>query len=189
MKKPLHNILICLITISLTSCFSVREYVIDYDYSFNGKFADYQTFSFLNEVGREGDPSYFNQVVEDYIRQRMKTQGYIYTDNKYKTDLLLSYRLFYGNMKAKAYDQPNLEEWVEKTSNKEEDIYRPVEYEFQKGTMYVFMLDQQSEEVVWQGYANGLIGNPDFFDKNEIKRVIWSIFNQYKLLASGFEQY
>lgn len=186
MKRVLYFLPIVLL---LTSCFS-QQNVVEYDYSYQGKFSQYKTFSFIKDSQEVPDSARQNdKIVKDAIKYRLELQGYKF--NKNKPNLLVSYKIFYGEVKNyRGYRQPDINNWV-KTGEKqdEDDKYNPVTYNLSKGTLLVSLFDRKTQNTIWQGYASGvfsLIYNPE--SKRHLTRAVRSIFDRYRFMAEGFDQ-
>jgi hypothetical protein len=167
----------------LSGCFNFKEYTVESDYSYYGKFKRYKTFNFLNYTNPKIDSTTSNPVIEDAIKSRLELQGYSLTDRK--PNLIVSYKIFYDNFKFQGYNQPEIEEWAEREDEKEG--YDPVKYNLTEGTLLVLLWDNKREKAIWQGYASGLFGNPYSTNNDRyLKRAIRSIFDQYRFFAEDF---
>ncbi len=94
----------------VSGCFSYREYPVEYDYSYHGKFKKYHSYAFLENANPEYDSSVSNDIIEKVIRNRLAIQGYKY--KKVKPNLLVSYKIYFDSLNFLGYDQPDIEEWV-----------------------------------------------------------------------------
>ncbi|WP_421875014.1 DUF4136 domain-containing protein [Marinoscillum sp.] len=191
MKKLLTLILI---GFSVMGCVAERDFVVEYDYSYRGKFKQYNTFNFLNI----GDTVNFNglsdYMIRDEIERRMISQGYKLSN---KPSLYVAYKVFDNDMKFKGYDQMELESWdqffAKKAENErnleyiEEAKYNTKDYELKEGTLLIDFIDRKSHGVIWQGYASGLFDDKTYFSK-DVKYAVRSILNQYRLLAASYQQ-
>ncbi|MDW7694022.1 DUF4136 domain-containing protein [Flammeovirgaceae bacterium SG7u.111] len=164
------------------SCSSSKDYLIESDYSYSGKFKKYKTYTFVKQADADKDPSIYNSIIEDAISYRMKLQGYKRSDSK--PNLLVSYRIFFDDFEFMGYSQPNIEAWA-RTENEEEE-YNPVEYDLKRGTLLVLLHDRKKRKVIWQGYAAGVFGNKEFDNDRYLKRAVRSVFDQYRFFAEGY---
>ena len=170
------------VIILATGCFSYREYPVEYDYSYHGKFKKYHTYAFLQSTGPAIDTSVNNTIIEKVISDRLAVQGY-----KYKEDtpnLLVSYKIYFDSLHFQGYDQPDIEEWIkwEKTNVD----YNKREYDLKKGTLLIQLYDRRQDRSVWQGYATGVYGNIYFNNERQLKIAVRSILDRYKFLAEDF---
>ncbi len=167
----------------LAGCFSQRDYVVDYDYSYAGKFKSYKTFGFMSNDENEVDSAEMKPIIAEAIKYRLEVQGYKHTDKK--PNLLVSYKIFYKDLRYRGYNQPDIENWVKRDSEEEE--YNPIKYNLREGTLLITMFDRQQRHTVWQGYASGLFGSSSENNKRYVRRAVRSIFDRYRFLAEGFE--
>jgi len=133
------------ILLFLTSCYSYREYPVEYDYSYHGKFKRYKSFAFLENSSALKDTIVSQNIIENIIKSRLQTQGYNYKLDK--PHLLVSYKVYYDSLNFRGYDQPDIESWS-KYSN--EDVeYNPRKYDLRKGTLLIQLYDRKQERSVW----------------------------------------
>lgn len=177
----------------LSGCVAERDFVVEYDYSYRGKFKRYDTFNFLNL----GDTVNFNglsdNMIKKEIERRMISQGYRLSD---KPSLYVAYKVFENDMSFKGYEQLELESWeqlyAERAENEQnleyikEAKYNTKSLELKEGTLLIDFIDRKSHGVIWQGYASGLFDNSTFFSK-DIKYAVRSILNQYRLIAANYQ--
>tara|TARA_B100001250_G_C19666752_1_gene729598 strand:- start:44 stop:616 length:573 start_codon:yes stop_codon:yes gene_type:complete len=190
MKNYLPLLLIC---VSLMGCVAERDFIVEYDYSYRGKFKQYNTFNFLNI----GDTVNFNglsdKLIRDEIERRMISQGYKLSN---KPSLYVAYKVFSNDMKFKGYEQMELESWDQFFATKAENErnleyikeaqYTTRDYELKEGTLLIDFIDRKSHGVIWQGYASGLFDDRTYFSK-DVKYAVRSILNQYRLLAASYQ--
>lgn len=181
--KKIFSSLALVLAFLLVGCFAQRDYIIDYDYSYLGKFKSYKTFGFMNNGENEIDSAEMNPIIAEAIKYRLEIQGYKYTDKK--PNLLVSYKIFYKDLRYRGYNQPDIENWVKRDNEEEE--YNPIKYNLREGTLLITMFDRQQRHTVWQGYASGLFGSTNDNNKRYVKRAVRSIFDRYRFLAEGFE--
>lgn len=166
----------------LSGCYSYREYPVEYDYSYHGKFKKYKTFSFLQDRSVHKDTTISGDVIEDIIKSRLQSQGYHFKEDK--PNLLVSYKIYYDSLNFRGYDQPDIESWV-KVENEEEE-YNPRKYDLRKGTLLIQLYDRRQERSIWQGYATGVYGNIYFNNERQLKIAVRSILDRYQFLAEDF---
>ena len=167
----------------VTGCFSYREYPVEYDYSYHGRFKKYKTYAFLSQSGAASDSSVSNEVIEKVIIDRLNIQGYKLRDEK--PNLLISYKIYYDSLTFRGYDQPEIENWVN-YAREEDEEYDPRRYNLKKGTLLIQLYDRKQERSVWQGYATGVYGNIYFNNERQLKIAVRSILDRYQFLAEDF---
>lgn len=178
--KRLYILIIALLF--LAGCYSYREYPVEYDYSYHGKFKKYKSFAFLQNSSSLKDTTVSQEVIEDIIKSRLQTQGYNYKLEK--PNLLVSYKIYYDSLNFRGYDQPDIETWVKYEKDLEE--YSPRKYDLRKGTLLIQLYDRKQERSVWQGYATGVYGNIYFNNERQLKIAVRSILDRYQFLAEDF---
>ncbi len=178
MKHPATVLLGFLILSS--GCLNYGDYRVESDYSYQGKFKSYKTFDFFNQINV--DSSTQNTIIASAIKSRLSLQGYKYDDRK--PNLLVSYKIYFDDLVFKGYRQQDIEFWAK--SEKEDEEYDPIKYNLREGTLLISLYDRKRENVVWQGYASGVFGSKDYNNERYLKRVVRSIFDQYKFVANGF---
>lgn len=184
MNKNTFTLSLIIFLIVLSSCMR-REYVLEYDYDYKGNFKKYSSFNFMRNAKIDQDSAElaYKPLLEEAIKNRMEILGYKLSEDKPR--LLVAYSIFYDNMKFRGYLQPELEKWVEKATD--EDAYDPVKLELKEGTVLVQLIDTKKNNTVWQGYASGVFGYSNANNERHIKRAVRSIFDQYRIMAEGFD--
>lgn len=166
--------------IIISGCYSYREYPVEYDYSYHGKFKKYKTFTFMENQGI--DKSMPNTVIQRAIKKRMELQGY--RQKSSKPNLLVSYKIFFDSLNFRGYDQPDIEKWIK--SQRVDQEYDPRNYDLRKGTLLIQFYDRKQERAIWQGYATGVYGNIYFDNERQLKVAVRSILDRYQFLAQDF---
>jgi hypothetical protein len=174
--KNLFPILL-FVLIVMGSCMR-NEYLVESDYSYAGSFKNYKSFDFMTEIGSGKDSVTQRQFIQEAIQRRMELQGYRYNQNK--PDLLVSFKMFYGDFNFYGYNQPDFENWL--VYENENENYDPVTYKMYEGTIIVILWDRKKRRVVWQGYATTMFGNP-YQNEKYIKWAVRSIFDQYRIFG------
>lgn len=181
--KTVYALLLLLITTTFSGCFGFRNYVVESDYSYYGRFKKYKTFNFFTEMNVDAISSAEDTLIRELIQQRMELQGYKMAEQK--PNLMVAYKVFYDDFSFKGYNQPAIDQWT-KTED-ESETYEPVKYRLQEGTLLILLYDNKRDKAIWQGYASGLFGDQyALTSKRHIRRAIRSIFDQYQFLADGF---
>ncbi|MCU0394050.1 MAG: DUF4136 domain-containing protein [Thermoflexibacter sp.] len=167
-----------------SACMSSRKYQVESDYSYQGKFKKYKTFAFLKDTN--ADTSLQNSIIEEEIKFRMELLGYKLDEKK--PHLLVSYKIFYDNLRFTGYSQPEIEAFVknEEYLDEKDQNYDPIKYNLREGTLLIVFFDGKQERAIWQGYASGIFGNAFFNSSKYLKKPVRLIFDKYKFLADGF---
>ncbi len=168
----------------LTACLGTRETFTESDYSYYGRFKKYRTFNFIEDLSpnRDEEAVALDPALRAAIIKRMKLQGYEMTEDN--PGILISYRIFYEDLRFQGYRQPNLERWVEQ--GREDDTYDPVKYQLRKGTLLILFYDREGERTIWQGYTSGVFGQQFFDSERSLNRAVRFVLDRYRLFAEGY---
>ncbi|WP_194776879.1 DUF4136 domain-containing protein [Pararhodonellum marinum] len=184
--------LFILLLIIASACFSQRDFIAEYDYNYRGNFKKYKTFGFLEIMNV--DSTSHEPTIEKSITSRLGAQGY--RMNLDKPDLLISYKLFYSEVRYRGYVQPEFEMWVRNQSeevdydeedklenrNKGED-YNKVKYVENEGMLVIFVIDNKKGNTIWQGYTSAQF---DYNSPNinlDLARATYRIMDQFKVVT------
>ena len=182
MKSSTTAIALLSIVLFVSGCFSYREYPVEYDYSYHGKFKKYHTYAFLENPSDENDTLATNDIIEKVIKARLSVQGYRYKSEK--PNLLVSYKIYFDSLNFRGYDQMDIEDWVK--YSKTTIDYDKHKYTLKKGTLLIQLYDRKQNRSIWQGYATGVYGNIYFNNERQLKIAVRSILDRYKFLAEDF---
>lgn len=193
--KKINGCLVVLLVVT-SSCLSQRDFIAEYDYSYRGNFKRYQTFGFVEETGR--DPLSFQPVIEKTIVSRLGSQGFRLKDKN--PDMLITYKLFFDNVKYRGYVQPDFDAWLQKKGvtlaeieEEEEETeeqrekgedYNKVKYQENEGMLVVFVIDKRGN-TIWQGYTSASF---DYSSPNlnvDLARATYRIMDQFRLLVNA----
>lgn len=169
-----------LLALLLSSCLGFKELPVEYDYSYKGNFKRYRTFDLLQVASAEKPEN--GDVIEQYIRSRMKFLGY--RQDNAKPHLLISYKMFPDSLVFHGYTQPEIEDWIERP--REELSYDTKKLSLQTGTLLIQLYDRRQNRAIWQGYATALYGSIDFHDNRHVRNAVISILDKYRFWAEGF---
>ena len=195
--KKINGCLVVLLVVA-SSCLSQRDFIAEYDYSYRGNFKRYQTFGFVEETGR--DPLSFQPVIEKTIVSRLGSQGFRLKEKN--PDMLITYKLFFDNVKYRGYVQPDFDTWLQKKGvpvaeieeeEEEEETeeqrekgedYNKVKYQENEGMLVVFVIDKRGN-TIWQGYTSASF---DYSSPNlnvDLARATYRIMDQFRLLVNA----
>ncbi len=185
-------------------CVTVEETVVDYDYSYYGRFDKYKTFDFL-ETQNIGTTQLHSELIKRSITKRLQSQGYRVASKR--PGILISYKLFYNDLMMHSYSQPSFDYWLtsrkgadylldpeteEELKEEEEELrkaskeYDPIKCELKEGSLFISFFDRKRKKVIWQGFASGVFGNEQFDNERFVARTVGKILDQYRILAEGF---
>jgi hypothetical protein len=175
----------------LSSCFSSKDYVTDYDYNYTGSFKKYKTFAFVEAPDQ--DSSVLASVLNATIGARLGSQGF--REQISKPDMLVSYKIFSDSIRYRGYVQPEFNYWLNRTGetyrNEEGDIereqekdetYNQVRYSQNNGMLVIYVIDSKKGNTIWQGYtaANFDLQSPNF--RSDVTRAAYRVMNEFKII-------
>ncbi len=180
---PKGSLPILFLAILMSGCFSYRELPVEYDYSYRGRFDKYNSYDFVaqkDHLTSTSGPVY--SLIHGAIESHMNFLGYKRREKK--PDLLLTYSIFFDSLSFRGYQQPNIEEWMQR---QERDLeYDQLKFNIPKGTLLIQVFDRKQNASIWQGYATDQYGQVNFTDEREVRNAVRSILNKYQFFADGF---
>ncbi|MBX2840899.1 MAG: DUF4136 domain-containing protein [Flammeovirgaceae bacterium] len=152
-----------------------------YDWSTHNKFK-YYTFYSLNDVALKHD-------IINAVEGELTGLGF---ESSSKPDVILNFMIFEKPTKFKGYKEANtpenqyLHDYFLSMEPKGDLIIK--EYDFKEGTLLIQMVEAESGNMIWQGYASGIMDNNIFNKKKDnIEETVELIFEKYPARADQFE--
>ena len=183
----------CLLSLSLSGCLTSREARVESNYSYRGRFRHYRTYGFLGGEGLMADSTRLAQSLRDAIRQRLRLQGYRLA--RRNPDLMVSVRVFEGDMKFPGFVQEDLHSWVkyndaenEETPDEQRHSYQPKRMLLLDGTLMVTLIDAHTDNAIWNGYASGVTVPEGVRGEYVLVRSVRSIFDRYRIFTENYFQ-
>ncbi|RIW12956.1 DUF4136 domain-containing protein [Algoriphagus lacus] len=180
-----------LLLLTITSCFSSKDYVTDYDYNYTGSFKKYKTFAFIEPT--DMDTTVLTPVLNATIGARLGSQGY--KEQVSKPDMLVSYKIFTDSIRYRGYVQPEFDYWLNRTGltyrndegeiareQEKDETYNQVKYTQNNGMLVIYVIDSKRGNTIWQGYtaANFDLQSPNF--QSDITRAAYRVMNEFKII-------
>ncbi len=170
------------------------DYVVDSDERPQVDMSKYDTYAWSTTVTDETKAVYsLNDIIlKDKIKRTIEDEmaglGYI---KSMKPDLMLNFVVFEGDTEFTGFG--NLEQddffydyW--KLYEPDEQLSSMEKYTFEKGALLVHMLDLKEGEVVWQGYASGIMDDNVFdFDPNRVEETVELIFEEFDYRGDEYD--
>jgi hypothetical protein len=150
---------------------------VDNDYRYSGNFKKYVNYAF---VDCPRDTTTMCEDVQQAIEYQMRARGYQF--NAQKPNVYVNYAIYEAPLRYQGYDQPSLVNWI--SNEDDRSIYKPVKHHLGQGTLMISIIEAESSEVVWRGYATGIF-NKASSKKNYFKSIVRNIYDQYPLMARG----
>ena len=177
----------------LSGCLTSREARIESSYSYRGRFRHYRTYGFLNGTGLTADSTRLSETLRDAVRQRMRIQGYKYS--RKNPDLMVSFKLFEGDMRFPGFQQEDITYWVKRNEAEDDETpedqrhtYLPKRMLLLDGTLMVTLIDTHSDNAIWNGYASGVVVPEGVRGEYVLVRSVRSIFDRYRIFTENYFQ-
>lgn len=189
--------------IIISSCARQKDYIAEYDYNYRANFKKYKTFNFIEDMDIVSDSTVAPQFIRRVITSRMNSQGFSQRDEK--PDLLVTYKLFYSQVKYRGYDQPSFDYWLQKqgvkieeeeeeekekdslkNNNNVDEQYDKVKYMENQGMLVIYVIDNKKGHTIWQGYTNAHF---DFLSpslKLDITRATSFVMDQFRVVTQEY---
>lgn len=155
----------------------------------NTDFDKYKTFGWASQVSSELDEGlYFlnDLVMKSKIRDAVKAElmGSGYELSSDDPDLIVNFRIFDKPTTLRGYEGYGTSYWGDEEYRQISDT---TSYDVEAGTLLVSMADHETGQVVWQGFASGLLEDNSFIkDEAKIHEAISLIFEDYNQRASDY---
>jgi hypothetical protein len=183
---------LCLLSFGLLSgCLTSRDARIESSYSYRGRFRHYRTYGFLTGNGLTADSTRLSEALREAIKQRLRLQGYKYA--RRNPDLMVSYKLFEGDMRFPGFVQEDITRWVknndaenEETPEEERHAYQPTRLLMLDGTLMVTLIDTKTDNAIWNGYASGVTVPEGIRGEYVLVRSVRSIFDRYRIFTENY---
>lgn len=175
----------------LSGCLTSRDARIESSYSYRGRFRHYRTYGFLSGDGLAADSTRLSESLRDAIKQRLRLQGYKYA--RRNPDLMVSYKLFEGDMRFPGFVQEDITRWVknneaedEETPEDQRHTYQPTRMLMLDGTLMVTLIDTKTDNAIWNGYASGVTVPEGIRGEYVLVRSVRSIFDRYRIFTENY---
>ncbi|AGA79862.1 DUF4136 domain-containing protein [Echinicola vietnamensis] len=205
------NLCIALTLFLLTSCFSSKDFVAEYDYDYRGNFKKYKTFAFMEDTGT--DSIKHIPIINKTIVSRLNSQGF--SQQIEQPDILIYYKLFINQIRYRGYIQPDFDNWLsargleilkeEKLREEKEKVledeeedeedrkkgedYENIKYYENEGMLIIYVIDYKKNKTIWQGYtaANFDVNSPSI--NLDLTRATYKVMNQFRLVTNNYSYY
>lgn len=130
---------------------------------------------FLNDLGMKA-------IVRDAVKGELMGLGYQL--QSHEPDLIINFRVFDKPVALKGFEGYGQSYW---SGQPYRQISDTATYNVEAGTLLVSMADRKSGQVVWQGFASGLIENNVFIkEEGKIREAVNLIFNEFDERAKEY---
>lgn len=134
------------------------------------KYKTYYWASMVDSDLKEGNIYFLNDLVlkadlRDAIRGELRGRGY--TEQKQNPDMIVNFRVFDKPVRLKGYTDAGYgaSYWG---PTELRDARDTTSYQVEAGTLLISLVDRKSGQMIWQGFASGLIKGSAFL-KDKVK--------------------
>ncbi len=121
-----------------------------------------------------------NSTIQSSISEELEGRGYRKSDSN--GDLIVSYKVLDRNGKIRGYinDNPTVV-----NSSEVREPQDTTTYFTKPGTLMISLIDAKNSQVVWDGFASGLVQNNEFVaDPIKVEEAVHLIFAEFKYRAN-----
>lgn len=166
-----------------------QNVTVDSEAKPNIDFSKYKTYVWASQVDNKLDPGlYFlndlvlKKQVRDAVGFSMDGRGYKFT--RQNPDLIVNFRVFDQATTIKGYTSAGSDYFSPgelQSLGDEQDI------KVQPGTILINIIDNKTDQAIWQGLASGLTTDNGFDrQQGKIREAVNLIFNKYPYRADKF---
>jgi hypothetical protein len=121
-------------------------------------------------------------MIRDAVKAELMGLGYGLQSQE--PDLIVNFRVFEKPVTIKGFEGYGASYWGNQQFR---GISESASYDVDAGTLLVSLADRESGQVVWQGFASGLINNDSFIkDEGRIREAVNMIFDEYNQRAKEY---
>lgn len=187
----MRNVMIAGIFILCTAtCIAqTRQITVESDRVLNTDWSKYKTFSFASMIDSDLEVGFYfvnDLVLKRQIRDAVRDElmGLGYQMDRSNPDLVATFRVFEQPTTIKGYEGYGRTYWG---NTKYRQISDTTSYDVKAGTLIISLADRKTGQVVFQGFASGLIDNNRFIkDEVKIHEAVNMIMNEYGQRAKEY---
>lgn len=173
----------------------VANIQVEADEKLDNDFSQYKTFGWTSQVDEELDPGFYflnDLALKSDIRETVKgeLEGLGYKMEENNPDLLINFRVFEEPVTLKGFTDPGYGPGYWGSDEPIREYEDTTSYDVQAGTLLVSILDSEKGEIVWQGFASGLIDqNASSFNRDHqmVAEAVELLFEEYGHRADELE--
>jgi hypothetical protein len=177
-----------LMTCSITFA---QKITVEANQSADADFTKYKTFNWSSQVSDELDPGFYflndlvlKAEVRDAVEGELNGRGYKRAESA--PDMIVNFRVFEQPATLRGFEGMGDNYWG---NNEATGANSQIEYNVKPGTLMVNIVDAKSGQVVWQGFASGLINDNKFIkDKVQVREAANLIFDRFDERADGLSR-
>jgi hypothetical protein len=146
-------------------------------------FSTYKTYNWDNPLNKAADKSYnplvnnslVNNQIKESIREQLDVRSYVL--NEKNPDLLINFHTMVENRSEITSYPNNYYFWWRN------DIHS---VNYKEGTLIIDLIDAESDQLVWQGYATGTLDRKDIALTSD--EAVQMIFEKYPYRAGSGQE-
>ena len=168
---------------------SAQTIQVEGDQRLEADISKFKTFAFASQVDNKLDPGmYFlnDLMLKQTVREAVQSelQGLGYTKGQGSADLLVNFRLFDKPVTLRGFEGMGSTYWG---TDEVRDPDAVTQYDVKAGTLMVHLVDAKKGQVIWQGFASGLIENDQFVkDPSKVREAVNMIFEEFGQRANEY---
>ena len=186
---------IILIAILFAACSAKKDYyLVKTDKSLQAEFDNFDSYTFASHAKSPNTDFVMKDIdlkedIREAISDEMMAKGY---EKKENADLLVNFRVFEEDFEMIGFETVYRDEnyWGPNELRREiigiepdAEVRGPDDvetYQLEKGTIFVDMVNKNTGEVVWRGYASGILENNNEKNEVQIRTAIEQLFDEYQ---------
>jgi hypothetical protein len=182
--------LVICVCLAVADTFAQKAHIrVESDKVLNQDFSKFRTFDFSSMIDSDLEAGlYFlnDLVFKSQLREAIQEElmGLGYKMDKTNPDLIVNFRVFEEPTSLKGFAGYGPSYWGN-TSYRQ--ISDKTTYDVKAGTLLVSLADKKNSQVVWQGFASGLIDDDKFVkDKATIRQAVNLIMDEYGVRVNKY---
>lgn len=184
--------LVAVIFLTGNAAFTQQQQIqVESDKLLNQDFSKFKTFNFSSMIDSnlEAGLYFLNDLVfKSQIREAIQEElmGLGYKMDKTNPDLVVTFRVFEKPTTLKGFDGYGNSYWGA-NDLRYRQISDKTTYDVKAGTLLISFLDRENAQVVWQGFASGLIDNDKFIKrKGTIRQAVNLLMDEYGIRNNNY---
>jgi hypothetical protein len=183
--------IICLISFLLIFA-AARAQKVSADHALNSSIKNYKTYSWVASIDKIPDDQLFvgpngvliynnesaRKMIKDAIQYELDARGYKKQESN--ADMLVDFEVLEQPGRLRTYNGYQVVSLGADTVRTPENVQWT---DVKAGTLLINLTDGKSGDMVWQGFASGIL-NPDIIkSQSKVRQAVSSIFRKFKYKA------
>lgn len=190
LEKMKRLLIVACVYFAGTASFAQKTQIqVESDKALNQDFSKFRTFAFSSMIDSnlEAGLYFLNDLVfKSQLREAIQEElmGLGYRVDKTNPDLIVNFRVFDEPTSLRGFEGYGDSYWG---NDKYRQVSDTTSYDVKSGTLLISLADKKNSQVVWQGFASGLIDNDKFIkDKAIIRQAVNLIIDEYDIRVNNF---